>query len=75
MTFNGPPEVPPCSETRQIPRLPQANAITAIIVAIASLSTAVAVLMLVQDEAGMAAAGAIATAGLALAGKLGTPNR
>ncbi|MFI1176909.1 hypothetical protein [Streptomyces melanogenes] len=51
------------------------NAITAVIVAIASLMAAVAVLVLVPDEAGRAAAGAIAAAGLALAGRLGTPGR
>ncbi|MDR6974190.1 hypothetical protein J2X68_000868 [Streptomyces sp. 3330] len=58
-----------------IPALPRANAVVAVIVAIASLGAAVTILTLVPDDAGKAAAGAIATAGLALAGRLGTPGR
>ncbi|MEU9919066.1 hypothetical protein [Streptomyces sp. NPDC051001] len=58
-----------------IPVLPRANAVTAVIVAVASLAAAIVTLILVPDDAGKAAAGAIATAGLALAGRLGTPGR
>ncbi|MFE7077450.1 hypothetical protein ACFU96_45985 [Streptomyces sp. NPDC057620] len=60
---------------RDIPVLPHANAVVAVIVAVASLATAIFTLVLVPDDAGKAAAGAIATAGFALAGRLGTPGR
>ncbi|MCX4231808.1 hypothetical protein [Streptomyces ortus] len=59
---------------RSIPVLPRANAVVAVIVAVASLAAAIFILILVPDDAGKAAAGAIATAGLALAGRLGTPG-
>ncbi|MFF4911248.1 hypothetical protein [Streptomyces sp. NPDC001260] len=59
---------------RSIPVLPRPNAVVAVIVAIASLAAAICTLMLVPDDAGKAAAGAIATAGLTLAGRLGTPG-
>jgi hypothetical protein len=59
---------------RSIPVLPRANAVAAVIVAVASLAAAICTLILVPDDAGKAAAGAIATAGLALAGRLGTPG-
>ncbi|MDX2701452.1 hypothetical protein PV350_01135 [Streptomyces sp. PA03-6a] len=75
MTITGPPEESRRKDARQVPRLPRANALTAIVIAVSSLATAVAILATVQDEAGKAAAGAIATAGLALAGRLGTPSR
>lgn len=68
------PHTPPPHQDRQIPRLPRANALAAIIIALASLATAVAILILVPDEVGRATAAAIATAGLALAGRLGTPS-
>lgn len=58
-----------------VPVLPRANAVVAVIVAIASLGAAVITVILVPDDAGKAAAGAIATAGLTLAGRLGTPDR
>jgi len=69
-----PRATPTSRQPRQIPRLPRANALTAITVALASLAAAVAVLVLVPDEIGRATAAAMATAGLALAGRLGTPN-
>ena len=62
-------------EFRNIPVLPRANAVAATIVAIASMGAAITILILVPDDSGKAAAGAIATAGLALAGRLGSPNR
>ncbi|MDQ1032862.1 hypothetical protein QF035_010444 [Streptomyces umbrinus] len=40
-----------------------------------TLAAAIFTLILVPDDAGEAAAGAIATAGLALAGRLGTPGQ
>jgi hypothetical protein len=65
----------PQQENREIPRLPGANAIAAVIVAIASFGAAIAVLMLVTNPTGIGAAGTIGTAGLALAGRLGIPHR
>ncbi|MFB6962336.1 hypothetical protein ACFCYB_36500 [Streptomyces sp. NPDC056309] len=65
----------PREEFRNVPVLPRANAVAATIVAVASLGAAITVLILVPDESGKAAAAAIATAGLALAGRLGTPSR
>ncbi|RPF30357.1 hypothetical protein [Streptomyces sp. TLI_185] len=62
-------------EPRHVPALPRVNAVAATIVAITSLGAAVIILILVPDDSGKAAAGAIATAGLALAGRLGTPSR
>ncbi|MEU5668096.1 hypothetical protein [Streptomyces longwoodensis] len=59
---------------RSIPVLPRANAVVAVIVAVTSLAAATFTLILVPDGAGKAAAGAIATAGLTLAGRLGAPT-
>lgn len=73
MTAPDLPSGTPEEQPRQVPALPRANAIAAVIVAIASLATAATLLILVSDDAGKAAAGAIATAGLALAGRLSTP--
>jgi hypothetical protein len=70
-----PSATPPQRETLHIPALPRANAVVAVIVAVASLGAAVITLILVPDGTGRAAAGAIATAGLALAGRLGIPGR
>ncbi|MFJ8138769.1 hypothetical protein [Streptomyces sp. NPDC096013] len=69
------PPVPQQRGIPHIPVLPRANAVVAVIVAIASLGAAVTILIIVPDDAGRAAAGAIATAGLALAGRLVTPSR
>lgn len=70
------PSVDPARpETREIPRLPGANAVAAVIVAIASLTAAIAVLILVPSPTGLGAAGTIGTAGLTLAGHLGIPHR
>ncbi|GAB2809585.1 hypothetical protein KDA82_00950 [Streptomyces daliensis] len=69
-----PQEPAPHGKPQQIPRLPRVNALTAVTIAVASLAAAVAVLVLVPDDIGRAAAGAIATAGLTLAGRMGTPR-
>lgn len=69
-----PPPAQPHRSFPDVPVLPRANAVAAVIVAMASLGAAIVILILVPDDAGKAAAGAIATAGLALAGRLGTPG-
>jgi hypothetical protein len=60
-------------DTHRITDLPRAHVIAAATVAVASLTAAVIILILAPDESGPAAAGAVATAGLALAGRLGNP--
>jgi hypothetical protein len=66
------PESPESARTADQRRI---NVISATIVAVASLAAAVTILILATDETGAAAAGAVATAGLALAGQLGSQSR
>ncbi|MFI6642720.1 hypothetical protein [Streptomyces sp. NPDC050504] len=54
---------------------PTARVFAAAAVAVASLATAVVILFLTPGDSGLAAAGAVATAGLALAGQLSGPSR
>ncbi|MEU6278497.1 hypothetical protein ABZ871_39845 [Streptomyces populi] len=75
MSDTEPSAGPPRDPSQHVPALPRANAVAAVIVAIASLGAAVTILILVPDDSGKAAAGAIATAGLTLAGRLGSPAR
>ncbi|WP_328692904.1 hypothetical protein OHA74_31915 [Streptomyces phaeochromogenes] len=54
---------------------PRISVIAATIVAVTSSAAAVTILILAPDESGAAAAGAVATAGLTLAGRLGSQSR
>jgi hypothetical protein len=64
------PEKTP-EDPRRAAELPRVHVIAAAAVAVASLTAAVIILVLAPNESGLTAAGAVATAGLALAGRLG----
>lgn len=59
------------SQGTHLPHLSPVHIIAAAIVAVASLAAAVAILLVIPTESGLAAAGAVATTGIALAGRLG----
>ncbi|WP_328436808.1 hypothetical protein OHA71_06015 [Streptomyces sp. NBC_00444] len=61
--------------SRHVLALPRANAIAATIVALATLAATIVILILVTDDSGKAAAGAVSTTGLALAARLASPSR
>lgn len=74
--YESAPEQPREASRNAHPRhRPHHNALAAAIVAVASLAAAIVILVLTHDEAGIATAGAVATAGLALAGQLGAPGQ
>ncbi|MFF4508014.1 hypothetical protein [Streptomyces sp. NPDC001401] len=58
----------------QVPALPRINAIAAIVVAVASLASSAAILILSPDGTGKAAAVVLASTGMALAARLGNPG-
>ncbi|MFI0967660.1 hypothetical protein ACH4S8_40750 [Streptomyces sp. NPDC021080] len=68
------PEQKPTSRHRTIPK-PRPHTVAAITIAMASMVLAVALLILAPDETGITASGAVATAGLSLAGRLAHPPR
>ncbi|MER7929717.1 hypothetical protein ABTY96_42420 [Streptomyces sp. NPDC096057] len=61
------------SEGTRFAQLSQIRVIVAAIVAVASLTTTILILLVSPTESGLAAAGAVATAGFALAGRLSGP--
>lgn len=74
MSLTNQPSNEPEKGSGQVPALPRVNAITAIVVALASLGASVAVLIFSSEGVGKAAAVAVVSAGMTLAARLGNPG-